>query len=48
MTMGPNNWCRALGGRIAPDVWVAVNPTARVYMFRIPPGAIAAARDRFG
>lgn len=39
---------RRLTEVLAPDMWVAVNPTAPDYMFRIPPEAIAAARERFG
>jgi hypothetical protein len=39
---------RRLAAVVAPDMWVAVNPTSPDYMFRIPPEAIAAARERFG
>jgi hypothetical protein len=39
---------RRLASVLAPDMWVAVNPTSPDYMFRIPPEAIVAARERFG
>jgi hypothetical protein len=39
---------RRLASVLAPEMWVAVNPTSPDYMFRIPPEAIVAARERFG
>lgn len=39
---------RRLASILAADMWVAVNPTSPDYMFRIPPEAIVAARERFG